>query len=312
MKSNYTASLQGRTLSVFNHKQENDQVVAILDPGPYPRFYLKDDAIWHDNRDLGPAAILQGCGTKDAAEMLHAINAALLHRRQAYRRCWKRLGYMMSAIALSMAIAGSWYSNQLGDMSAPLTQHVTPNTLENAVAATPQPELKVTADQYQAVAKALRNAAKTGQYTIPLSSGHQRTLYVFADPLCHNCQIIEPALEALSERLNIEIFPVTLVGKQQTVDQVSPVLCQAPQYRRQLWKQLFQADAGISPGENTESNITCDAGNQAIAKNDQAFDIYNLPGTPSLIADDGRYIPLSSLKSDEALDAFLSQTIVTP
>ena len=69
---------------------------------------------------------------------------------------------------------------------------------------------------------------------------------------------------------------------------------------------LVGADAGLAPGETTADQSSCESGDDAIAKNDVAFNAYNLPGTPSLLSDDGRYIPLATLKTDESLAAFLN------
>ncbi|WP_426575591.1 DsbC family protein (plasmid) [Xenorhabdus stockiae] len=172
-----------------------------------------------------------------------------------------------------------------------------------------QPQPVITKEDYQHTAQRLQAAAQSGKYTIPLSAGHARTLYVFSDPLCPNCKTIEPILEALTRDYNVEVFPVTLVGKQQTVDLITPILCKPSKERKPLWKELYQADMGMTPENNQTPTFSCDIGKQALAKNDAAFDFYNLPGTPSLLSDDGRYIPLESLRSDDALAAFLNSPI---
>ncbi|ENA0340247.1 hypothetical protein ABFJ22_005001, partial [Escherichia coli O12:H48] len=41
--------------------------------------------------------------------------------------------------------------------------------------------------------------------------------------------------------------------------------------------------------------------------NNRAFNYYQLPGTPQLLADDGREIPLSVLTSDKRLADFLQE-----
>lgn len=155
----------------------------------------------------------------------------------------------------------------------------------------------------------LKRAANSGRYTISLSSGHSRTIYVFSDPLCPHCQEIEPTLEALTRDYNVVIFPVTLVGKQDTVNTVAPIFCRAPQKRGYLWLSLFNVDGGISlaPHDTREpGTASCTVGEHAISINDRAFDYYQLPGTPQLIADDGRDIPFSALTSDDALARFMN------
>ncbi|PQQ37252.1 hypothetical protein C6H68_14410 [Photorhabdus luminescens] len=188
------------------------------------------------------------------------------------------------------------------DTTVPVSSDMTSVPIEQ-----PKPTIKT--EDYQYTAQRLRTAAQSGRYTIPLSSGHARTLYVFSDPMCPNCKIIEPALEKLSRNYNVEIFPVTIIGGQQTANLVTPVLCTPSQERKPFWKQLYQADVGMVPNNQQASLASCEIGEQALAKNDAAFNFYNLPGTPSLLADDGRYIPLESLKSDDGLSAFLNSPI---
>ncbi|EDF0513998.1 hypothetical protein BZ335_23420, partial [Salmonella enterica subsp. enterica serovar Enteritidis] len=140
-------------------------------------------------------------------------------------------------------------------------------------------------DTLAARAGNLKRAADSGRYTISLSSGHSRTIYVFSDPLCPHCQEIEPTLEALTRDYNVVIFPVTLVGKQDTVNTVAPIFCRAPQKRGYLWLSLFNVDGGISlaPHDTREpGTASCTVGEHAISINDRAFDYYQLPGTPQL------------------------------
>lgn len=334
MNSHFTASLQGKTLSVYSRKSGNDQAIAILELGAHSRFYIKDNNVYHDCRALNQAIIHHGTSHEDAQTILHAINGIVMRQHDRKTQCRKLTAGVILGAAVTMAIVTAWNlgasgtrpllipANQQPVLQAPVIS--VPNS--PAVPIQPAPAVGLSADStptirqvepagelpkaadYQKTAEILRKTAQSGQYTIALSSGHARTLYVFADPLCHNCQIIEPALEALSEKYNVEIFPVTLVGKQQTLNLVSPILCQAPPARLALWKSLFRADAGLAPGETASPSPSCEAGEAAIAKNDVAFDYYTLPGTPSLLADDGRYIPLQSLKSDDALEAFLNSS----
>ncbi|HFZ7859604.1 TPA: thioredoxin fold domain-containing protein [Salmonella enterica subsp. enterica serovar Potsdam] len=161
-------------------------------------------------------------------------------------------------------------------------------------------------------AASLKKATDSGRYTINLSGGRARTIYVFSDPFCPGCRQIEPTLEALTRDYNVVIFPVTLVGKQKTTEAVAPVLCAAPQKRAQLWQSLFKADGvmSLSPTESdTPTPTSCTDGEHAIAINDRAFDYYQLPGTPQLIADDGRDIPFSALTSDDALARFMNTPV---
>ncbi|ECG7524840.1 hypothetical protein FLC00_20015 [Salmonella enterica] len=178
------------------------------------------------------------------------------------------------------------------------------------------PSIQVTPDDSRVIrAASLKKATDSGRYTINLSGGRARTIYVFSDPLCPHCREIEPTLEALTRDYNVVIFPVTLVGKQSTTEAVAPVLCAAPQKRAQLWQSLFKADGvlSLSAAEtDAPAQVSCTDGEHALAINDRAFDYYQLPGTPQLIADDGRDIPFSALTSDDALDRFMNAPIKEP
>lgn len=159
------------------------------------------------------------------------------------------------------------------------------------------------------LAERLKNGAAKQEFTIRLSSGHERSLYIFLDPECPNCRIFEPTVQALAEDYNVEIFPVTLIGKTRTADEVAPLLCAAPEKRAQMWKALNDTGAGmLNPADKEKAGITpaaCDAGKLALARNDLAFELYRMPGTPTVISDDGRMIPLQAMASDSALKSFL-------
>lgn len=159
------------------------------------------------------------------------------------------------------------------------------------------------------LAERLKNGAEKQEFTIRLSSGHERSLYIFLDPECPNCRIFEPTVQALAEDYNVEIFPVTLIGKTRTADEVAPLLCAAPEKRAQMWKALNDTGAGmLNLTDKAKDNIApaaCDAGKLALARNDLAFELYRMPGTPTVISDDGRMIPLQAMASDTALKSFL-------
>ncbi|EME5107787.1 thioredoxin fold domain-containing protein [Salmonella enterica] len=158
------------------------------------------------------------------------------------------------------------------------------------------------------LASRLKNGAAKQEFTIQLSSGHPRTLYIFSDPECPNCKIFEPTVQALSSQYNIEIFPVTLVGKARTAEQVVPMLCAPANKRADMWRSLFDIGAGmLNPTAKAETpTSSCAAGQNALARNDMALELYQLPGTPTVISDDGRLVPLQAMTSDAALQAFLN------
>lgn len=158
----------------------------------------------------------------------------------------------------------------------------------------------------------LHSAASRGLFTVPLSSGHARTIYVFADPACPNCQRMERHFETVAGTVNVVIFPITIEGREASLKALTPVMALPEAERPAAWKQLFAADAGIGvPGTAQAAPAPADE-NQAetargaIGVNEVAFRAYRLPGTPWTISDDGRYVPQSVLSSPAALAAFLN------
>lgn len=159
----------------------------------------------------------------------------------------------------------------------------------------------------------LGNAASRGMFTIPLSSGHARTLYVFADPLCANCQRMERHFETAAGMVNVVIFPVTIEGRNASLQTLTPVMLLPEAERAAAWKQLFSADAGM-PVPGRTQDVAPAAGKEktelaqgAIGINEVAYRAYRLPGTPWTISDDGRYVPQAVLSSAAALEAFLKE-----
>jgi TrbB protein len=334
MKSNYSAYLQGKTLSICKQQSGEKVVIAITTITKDQRFYIDGTKVKHDFYLIRDGMIYLAPSEEEAQQVLQQINFALRGRARDISRCWKMAASALIGASVAIAIVSAWYLgksssaglNEQPVAMAPSTQSKyaealtfnpsvmtiqptpvvpssgTPSPMLNTESQTPPPAIA----DYQATSRRLNDAASSGRYTIPLSTGHARTLYVFSDPLCPNCKVIEPALEAISQSYNVEIFPVTLKGRLQTVKIVSPILCRPKQERKELWKKLYKADAGISPVDEKVQLNACATGDHAIAINDRAFDIYNLPGTPSILADDGRYIPLENLKSDSVLRAFLN------
>lgn len=158
----------------------------------------------------------------------------------------------------------------------------------------------------------LKNAASRGLFTVPLSTGHARTLYVFADPACPNCQRMERHFETAAGTVNVVIFPVTIEGHEASLNALTPVMALPEAERPAAWKQLFAADAGIGvPGAAqaapaVTNEVQAETARGAIGVNEVAFRAYRLPGTPWTIADDGRYVPQSVLSSPAALMAYLN------
>lgn len=332
----FSASLKGKTLTIYQHEGSQRLPVTIIDKCKNHRFYLKDKGVVNDCYGFGREALIyQGASDEEAKRVMQAIDDAFSAKNTRRIQFKRYAGVAATAAAVTLALVSftrhfppamgtdvqqevrySAESQAIHDQPAGMPQTnvnayqqqsvVIPASTAKDIQTLPQTKTTPASEDYQTTAQTLKAAAQSGRYTISLSSGHARTLYVFADPLCHNCQIIEPALEALSQKYNVEIFPVTLVGKQQTMGLVDPIMCQASASRLPLWKNLFRTDAGMAPGETPSEQSSCESGDDAIAKNDVAFNAYNLPGTPSLLSDDGRYIPLATLKTDESLATFLN------
>ncbi|EKS7814715.1 hypothetical protein [Edwardsiella piscicida] len=224
---------------------------------------------------------------------------------------------------LCLALVAAWLAPQLSGpvkmaVSAPQVLQTQPAAVAVApvvsVQQAPQTQNRNPALSPEAAAEArallaerLKNGAAKQEFTVRLSSGHERSLYIFLDPECPNCRIFEPTVQALAKDYNVEIFPVTLIGKTRTADEVAPLLCAAPEKRAGMWKALNDTGADmLTLAKKEKAGTACDAGKQALARNDLAFELYRMPGTPTVISDDGRMIPLQAMTSDAALKSFLN------
>lgn len=295
----------------------------IIMPGPLSRFFIQGNVLMHDSKTQTPQEIYRASTHETAASLLQAIHEELQHRRAKINLAFFRF-FVAPLIFFCLAFIGYQYAKR--QTPPPPPTEISRNTtipeapqIEHPVAAPPPaaaplaPAIKESSNNSLAIrAASLKKAADSGRYTINLSSGRTRTIYVFSDPLCPHCQEIEPTLEALTRDYNVVIFPVTLVGKQDTVAAVSPILCVAPDKRTSMWQSLFRADGNVSLSPTASKETapdSCTDGQHAISINDRAFDYYQLPGTPQLIADDGRDIPFSALTSDDALANFMNAPI---
>lgn len=169
-------------------------------------------------------------------------------------------------------------------------------------AAPPDTSTQATAGE-QRMAENLKRADERNIFTVPLSEGHERTLYVFSDPSCPHCRDIEPVLERLSGSFNIRIFPVSVIGGEKSASMAQKVLCESDATaRRSAWKALF------SPGEEmlfpvkTESGDTkaasdCELASRAVSVNDKAFRAYQFAGTPWVLSDRGQAVPQGLLNN---------------
>lgn len=166
-------------------------------------------------------------------------------------------------------------------------------------------------DSVRAVLPAnLQMAAQRKLFTVEYSSGHPRTLYVFADPECPNCQRLEPALEAAAKDFNVVVFPVTVIGRDKSIASITPVLCLPPEQRKAAWSDLFDVGHGVMElGKAQESAAVepghCDIAGKALGVNEVAYQTYRIPGTPWAIADDGRHVSQEVLQNSLKLQAFM-------
>ncbi|EHE7768645.1 TPA_asm: thioredoxin fold domain-containing protein [Salmonella enterica subsp. enterica serovar Javiana] len=306
-------------------------------PGPLSRFYLRGNVVVHDSKTQSPQEIYQAETPEEAAMLLKAVQDERQRRHKVQNnRVLIILGMTLVLVLAGLLLAAAAREiHRLDERKIhpefPLLSLLKPARNEPVsvdVAAAPPasaapqkpapaaPSIQLIPDDSRLIrAASLKKATDSGRYTINLSGGRARTIYVFSDPLCPHCREIEPTLEALTRDYNVVIFPVTLVGKQSTTEAVAPVLCAAPQKRAQLWQSLFKADGvlSLSAAEaDSPAQVSCTDGEHALAINDRAFDYYQLPGTPQLIADDGRDIPFSALTSDDALARFMNTPIKEP
>ncbi|EHD3630372.1 thioredoxin fold domain-containing protein [Salmonella enterica] len=306
-------------------------------PGPLSRFYLRGNVVVHDSKTQSPQEIYQAETPEEAAMLLKAVQDERQHRHKVQnKRALIVLGMVLVIVLASLLLAAAareMYRPDERRIHPPfpllsLSEPARNEPISVDIAAAPRsnvtqqkpapvkPSIQVTPDDSRVIrAASLKKATDSGRYTINLSGGRARTIYVFSDPFCPGCRQIEPTLEALTRDYNVVIFPVTLVGKQKTTEAVTPVLCAAPQKRAQLWQSLFKVDEVMplsSTASDTPTPTNCTDGEHAVAINDRAFDYYQLPGTPQLIADDGRDIPFSALTSDDALARFMNTPIKEP
>lgn len=145
---------------------------------------------------------------------------------------------------------------------------------------------------------ALQDAIKNGHFSVQLSSGHERSLYVFSDPLCPHCRDIEPRLEALSRQYNIYVMPVSIIGDQRSEARIAPVLDAEPSNRAKLWH-----DTVMMPYGQSDPDMKGYKGNALtiVNANDIAFAKFGFIGTPTIVADNGKVLMPSQLQDDSRL-----------
>lgn len=176
-------------------------------------------------------------------------------------------------------------------LPAPAPQNIYGNTINDG--------WQLAEDIRESLPGKLQKAAQSGIFTVSYSTGHKRTIYVFADPLCPNCQRLEPTLNQIAKSMNVIIFPVSVIGGDKSAEHITSLLCLPPDKRKAAWDSLFDiaAESAVLP--------KCDVGQNALTVNEVAYRTYRIPGTPWVISDRGRYISQQILKNPAALTQFM-------
>ena len=279
----------------------------------------------------------------DAAQLLSCLTAAMGERemvRAKIRGSLVGIGVIVTALLALVTLGGGWsatdplltrpggleqvspppFALSRSAPAAPADSEIhpmdvpalpaPPKTVEPVVAPRLAEGWSLSATARAALPERLNKAAARGLFTVPLSSGHARTLYVFADPLCANCQRMARHYAAASARVNVVIFPVTIEGRADSLAALTPVMALPEAQRAAAWTSLFSADTGVGvPGSTPDTAVDttqAELARGAIGVNEVAFRAYRIPGTPWTVTDDGRYVPQAVLRSPDALDEFLN------
>lgn len=151
----------------------------------------------------------------------------------------------------------------------------------------------------------LKQAVKNGHFTVSLSQGHARTLYVFSDPLCPHCRSLEPRLEELSKVYNVEIFPVSVFGMERSAPRSAAVLDTDKASRAKSWMDTMTTGS-YQPldGKNKAEDGQQGQGKMLVEANDVAFTKFGFIGTPTIVTDQGKLVPVAAVRDDARLQQF--------
>lgn len=241
---------------------------------------------------------------------------------------WGKRAAVVSAIGAVAVVGLLWLTPHIGQVAAGMPS--APKAPAWAEQETPTPPLppataaatataadgwELSAVKRTVLADNLGKAAARDLFTVTYSQGHARTLYVFADPACPNCQRLEPALKAAAESVNVVVFPVAVIGGDQSVDSISKVLCLPANQRAQAWDKLLDPLNDVpKPGQAAQTvdaqpaiDGACESAKQALGVNEVAYQTYRIPGTPWVISDDGRHVPQSVVRDRGQLEAWLQK-----
>ncbi|EBL6729308.1 DsbC family protein [Salmonella enterica] len=154
----------------------------------------------------------------------------------------------------------------------------------------------------------LKDAVTSGRFTISLSTGHKHTLYVFSDPMCPHCRALEPRLQELSKRYNVEIFPVSVYGDLRSMVRAAPVLDTGKDSRLKSWEDTINMGyITMNPKIDDPKAVPVTTGARLVDANNMAFVKFGFIGTPSIVADSGDVIPVSVVKDDARLQQAIGE-----
>ncbi|MES2264664.1 MAG: DsbC family protein [Pseudomonadota bacterium] len=258
---------------------------------------------------LAGATIIETFATEALTTLaFHHLLAAM--RRYARTRRIKRLGsgialwigapllVLLLLSILNLAITRAPTS----DIQHPLTAGpaTTLNAPENAARVPALPAAPASAD----LARAMADGAKTGKFSIQLSSGTKGTLYVFSDPSCMHCRRIEPELDQLAKEFTIHIFPVSAIGGNVSRARISKLMCSNVEKRAARWKAIV---------DGQEINgLDCSSGHMAVDGNNQVFASMRFSGTPTIINGAGALFPDELPNTADAIGKWMQQNGVGP
>lgn len=178
--------------------------------------------------------------------------------------------------------------------------------------ASPQPQVQKQPEAPKNLAAndilALKDAVTDGRFTISLSAGHKHTLYVFSDPMCPHCRDLEPRLQELSKRYNVEVFPVSAFGGLRSVVRTSMVLDTAKKDRVKRWQDVISMGmTTMDPKFDDPKAVPDTTGARLSEANDMAYNKFGFIGTPSIVADTGDVLPVAVVVDDAQLQQTLGE-----
>ncbi|WP_321820787.1 MULTISPECIES: DsbC family protein [unclassified Burkholderia] len=114
-------------------------------------------------------------------------------------------------------------------------------------------------------------------------SDHARVLYVFSDPNCPHCRVVEKAVEQLGPDVTAVVIPVAFLPG----SDISAATAMCAKDKTAAWKQVT---AGLPPtqGERGAPVALCDSGKQLVSENTKLFSSVGFQYTPTFVADNGR------------------------